>query len=100
MKKVILIFGLFFLFTSCDKEDPENIIVKNATIYIDQSEKDNCMYSIKTEDNEFFATRQLPVQSNDQNFKARITYTITEGTINCGFGGYLTEIIITNLVRL
>lgn len=100
MKRILLIFNLILIFGSCDKEEPETILIKKATIYIDQSEIDNCLYTIKTEDNEFYATRKLPGQYNGPNFESRITYTLTEGTINCGFGGYLTEIIISSLERL
>ncbi len=101
MKKIILIFSLLIFFSSCDKDESEDIIIKNVTIYIDPSEVDNCQYSIKTDDNEFYATKALPgVNNTTTTFRARITYTLTEGTINCGFGGYLTEIRISNIVKL
>jgi len=101
LKKILLIFGLLIFFSGCDKDESEIVIIKNATIYIDPSEVDNCMYSIKTDDNEFYATKVLPgVNNTTTTFRASITYTLTDGTINCGFGGYLTEIRISNIVKL
>lgn len=86
-------------FISCDKdEDSENILIKNAIIYIDETELDNCRYSVKTVDNEFFSTQRLPEKVNSSKVEAQITYTITEHTINCGFGGYLREIKIISML--
>lgn len=100
MKKIIILFSFLIFFSSCDKEETEVVLTKNATIYIDKTEVDNCMYSVKTDDNEFYATKVLPGLNETANFRARITYTLTDGTINCGFGGYLTEIKISNIVKI
>ena len=100
MKKLILLLLVIFVFVSCDSDDSDDPITKNATILIDEIEVDNCLYTIKTESNEFFTTDSLPGEYSEDNFEARITYHITEERGNCGFGSALNKIKILKLVEL
>ncbi|GHA47035.1 hypothetical protein GCM10007103_30120 [Salinimicrobium marinum] len=85
---------------SCDSDDSVDPITKIATIYIDESEVDNCFYTIKTENNEVFTTNNLPGEYSESTFESRIIYRVTEEICNCGFAGSLVKIEIVKLVEI
>lgn len=88
------------ILVNCDSADPDPPITKNATILIDESEVDNCLYTIKTESNEFFTTDKLPVEFSENSFDAQITFQLTEEKSDCGFSGSLIKIKVLKLVEL
>src|SRR5690606_13411834 len=100
MKRLSLLLLIIFIVVSCHSDDSDDPITKNATIFIDESEVDNCWYTIKTESNEFFTTDNLPGEYSEDNFEARITYQITAERGDCGFGGVLVKIKILKLVEI
>ncbi|SHF94549.1 hypothetical protein SAMN05444483_103333 [Salegentibacter echinorum] len=105
MKNFSLLFCLFILFMSCDKDDSEyanskNLITENVTIFIDESELDNCLYSILTKDNNSYTTDNLPGEYSEIKFEARLKYQLTDERKNCGFSGPLKRIKIIELVKI
>lgn len=100
MKKLSLLLLFIFVFVNCDSDDSVDPITKTATIYIDESEVDNCLYTIKTESNEFFTTETLPGEYSVNTLEAQITYNVTEERDNCGFGGSLIKIEILKLIEI
>lgn len=100
MKKFSLLLLVIFVFASCDSDDSDDLITKNATIFIDESQVDNCLYTIKTENNEFFTTDNLKGEYSESSLAARITYQITEERNNCGFSGSLIKIEILKLTEI
>ncbi|MGY5847665.1 hypothetical protein ACW6QP_09610 [Salegentibacter sp. HM20] len=100
MKKFSLLILIIFAFVSCESDDSDDPITKNVTISIDRSEVDNCLYTIKTESNEFFTTDNLPGEYSENTLEARITYKLTEERSNCGFAGSLIKIEILKLVEI
>ena len=100
MRKLLPILCAWLLLWSCDSDDSQELLVKNATITIDESEVDNCLYTIKTEDKEFYTTNRLPASYSENSFEAKITYKLTEERGDCGFGGFLYKIEILELMKL
>ena len=100
MKKLSLLFLFLLVLAGCESDDSDNSITKTATIIIDESEVDNCLYTIKTESNEFFTTDNLPGEHSENTFEARITYQMTEERGDCGFAGSLIKIKILKLVEI
>ena len=100
MKKLLLIFFGILLFSGCTSDDSDELFVKKASVIIDRSEVDNCLYTIRTEDEENFTTDWLPGNYQGASFEAEITYRITDGEADCGFGGILYKIKIVELVKL
>lgn len=100
MKKLSLLFLFLLVSAGCESDDSDNSITKIATVIIDESEVDNCLYTIKTENNEFFTTDNLPGEYSENTFEARITYQMTEERGDCGFAGSLIKIKILRLVEI
>ena len=100
MRKLLPILCAWLLLWSCDSDDSQELLVKNATITIDESEVDNCLYTIKTEDKEFYYANSLPASYSENSFEAKITYKLTEERGDCGFGGFLYKIEILELMKL
>ena len=98
-----LILIIFFLFTGCNEEEAKQqneLQTENATIYYDASEIDNCIYTIKTDSNNFYSLESLDETFRENNLQVKISYTKTNEKINCGFSNNLTVIKIESIERI
>ena len=103
MKNMYLILSVLFLFTGCNEEETkqeDELITENATIYYDASEIDNCIYTIKTESNNSYSVESLDETFRENNLQVKISYTKTNGKINCGFSNNLTLIKLESIKRI
>lgn len=103
MKNIYLILTIFTFITGCSEEEAkqqENIVTENATIYYDASEIDNCMYTIKTDGNQFYAVENLEETFRENNLTVKISYTKTSERFNCGFSNNLTVIKIQSIEKI
>lgn len=100
MNKFCTMVLMIILFSSCDKDDSQELMIQNATIFIDESETDNCLFTIRTENNESYSTEDLPGDYSAPTFEARITYRTTEERMDCGFAGSLIKIEILQLEKI
>tara|TARA_B110001450_G_C17531181_1_gene444746 strand:- start:176 stop:487 length:312 start_codon:yes stop_codon:yes gene_type:complete len=103
MKNIYLIITILFLFTGCsenEEKQQENILTENATVYYDSSAIDNCVYTIKTESNKFYAVESLDEIFRENSLMIRISYTMTDEKLNCGFSNNLTIIKIETITKI
>jgi hypothetical protein len=103
MKNILLILSFFFFITACNEdetEQQENIITENATVYYDASEIDNCIYTIKTENNNFYSVENLDEIFRENNLTVKISYTKTDKRLNCGFSNNLIVIKIVTIDKI
>ena len=103
MKKMFLILSILFIVTNCSEkvvEQQNELQTENATIYYDASEIDNCIYTIKTESNNFYSVKSLNETFRENNLKVKISYTKTNERINCGFSNNLTVIELESIERI
>lgn len=103
MKNMFLILSIFFLITGCSEEkteQQENIITEKATIYYDSSGIDNCVYTFKTESNNFYTIENINEEFRQNNLRAKISFKITNNIMNCGFSGGLPVIQIETIEKI
>lgn len=103
MKNIPLILITLFFIYRCSEEEVKlqnELQTENATIYYDASEIDNCIYTIKTESNSFYSVENLDETFRENNLQVKISYTKTNGKINCGFSNNLTVIKIESIERI
>lgn len=103
MKNMILILSTFFLIIGCSEEEskPQNeLITENATIYYDSSGVDNCVYTFKTDSNNFYSVENINEKFRQNNLKVKISFIITNDIMNCGFSGGLTKIKIESIEKI
>ena len=96
---MFLILSILFFATSCSEEEVK-LQTENATIYYDASEIDNCIYTIKTENNNFYSVENLDETFRENNLQVKISYTITSEKIDCGFSNNLTIIKLESIERI
>ena len=100
---MFLILSILFIVTNCSEEvvkQQNELQTENVTIYYDASEIDNCIYTIKTESNNFYSVKSLNEIFRENNLKVKISYTKTNERINCGFSNNLTVIEIKSIERI
>lgn len=98
----LILITLFFT-TGCSKNESdlqENIVTESATVYYDAFGIDNCIYTIKTESNNFYTVESLDETFRENNLQVKISYTKTNEKINCGFSNNLTVIKIESIKRI
>jgi hypothetical protein len=103
MKNMYLILSVLLLFTGCNEEEAkqeENIVTENAVVYYDSSAIDNCVYTIKTESNNFYTVESLDEIFRENNLMIKISYTVTDEKLNCGFSNNLTIIKIETIEKI
>jgi len=101
MKKIILSIGIILSALSCsDNEQSQSINTENATIYYDPSGIDNCVYTLKMDNEKYYSTEHLDNEFRENNLRVKISYRKTEKELNCGFSGNLTIIEIETIKKL
>jgi len=101
MKKLILSIGIIIFALSCsDNEQNQNIITENATIYYDSSSIDNCVYTLKMDNEKYYSTEHLDNEFRENNLRVKISYRKTEKKLNCGFSGDLTIIELETIKKI
>jgi hypothetical protein len=103
MKNMILILIALLFTTGCsenESDQQENIVTESATVYYDASGIDNCIYTIKTESNNFYAVENLDETFRENNLTVKISYTKTNERLNCGFSNNLTVIKIESIEKI
>lgn len=103
MEKIFLILSILFIAINCTKEEVKQqneLQTKNATIYYDTSEIDNCLYTIKTESNNVYTVKSLDETFRKDNLKVKNSYTKSNEKINCGFSGNLTVIKLKSIKKI
>ena len=100
MKNMFLILSVFLFITGCSEEDTNQLATENATIYYDSSGIDNCIYTIKTDSNNFFTIENINEEFRQNNLRVNISFRKTDNTMNCGFSGNLTIIQIETIEKI
>ncbi len=99
-----LILVIFFFTTGCSEEETkqqENIITENATVCYDASAIDSCIYTIRTENNNFYTVENLDeIFRENKLTTVKISYTETNKRLNCGFSGGLIVIKIVTIDKI
>jgi hypothetical protein len=102
MKTTLIFLMTLLLATGCTKENHNqtDMITENAIIYYDPSGTDNCVFTIKTENNNYYTVKNLNEDFRQDNLSVRISYNITTNKTNCGFSGPLTLIEIISIRKI
>ena len=103
MKNMFLILITLLFTTGCSEEETkqqENLVTENATIYYDSSGIDNCIYTFKTDSNNFYTIENLNEEFRQNNLRVNISFRETDNTMNCGFSGSLTIIQIETIEKI
>lgn len=102
MKNMFLFLSIFLFTTGCGGEDTNQhpLVTENATLYYDSSGIDNCIYTFKTDSNNFYSTENIHEGFRRNNLRVSISFRKTNKTLNCGFSGHLTLIQIEAIEKI